>query len=307
MQAQQQFRPQPPPQQRPAVTQQPTSYDYGSDDPDREDDSSACLCCVTVGSGDIGIVEHCGIFSRVANPGLSYVFWPFEQVVSTTSMRVRQLDATVETKTKDHVTIHVGVSVMYQIINAEVDLTEDEGDSVASALNAAAGKSRGSGPANIYPENRVSPRDPKTHHGAFHAFYKLSNAEHQIETYIQDCVRAELPRHTLDEAYALKSELADSVKEALDHQLHPFGFEIKQVRTGCYVLVACSSCACRVCVPGRRAAVAAGPSSHDYVCLLFCSATESTMVMVLTPPSTPLPHSRRCSQSWRSRPACSRP
>lgn len=59
------------------------------------------------------------------------------------------------------------------------------------------------------------------------AFYKLTNPQHQIKSYVDDVVRSTLPKMKLDEAYEAKAEVAKDVKEQLDAIMHDFGYEIK--------------------------------------------------------------------------------
>ena len=77
-------------------------------------------CLFTVSTSEIGIVEQMGKFNRLANPGLGFVFQPFEQLVGKLSFRVQQLDVKVETKTCDNVFITALVSVQFQILREKV-------------------------------------------------------------------------------------------------------------------------------------------------------------------------------------------
>lgn len=68
----------------------------------------------------IGIVERFGKFQRIAQPGLNLKIPLIDKVVSRVSMRVMQLDVTVETKTADDVFVHVQVSVQYMVMPDKV-------------------------------------------------------------------------------------------------------------------------------------------------------------------------------------------
>ncbi|MBX3102197.1 MAG: SPFH domain-containing protein [Bacteroidetes bacterium] len=68
----------------------------------------------------IGIVERFGKFVRIAHPGLNLKIPLIDKVVSRVSMRVMQLDVTVETKTADDVFVHVQVSVQYMVMPDKV-------------------------------------------------------------------------------------------------------------------------------------------------------------------------------------------
>jgi len=47
----------------------------------------------------------------------------------------------------------------------------------------------------------------------YDAFYKLTDASKQIEAYVFDVVRSEVPKVNLDDVFLLKEELADRIKE----------------------------------------------------------------------------------------------
>lgn len=77
-------------------------------------------CFFTISTAESGIIERNGKFSRLVQPGLSFVMCPYEQLVGRLSFRVQQLDVRVETKTLDNVFLIAVVSVQYQILREKV-------------------------------------------------------------------------------------------------------------------------------------------------------------------------------------------
>lgn len=77
-------------------------------------------CFFTISTAEVGIIERNGKFSRLVQPGLSFIMCPFEQLVGRLSFRVQQLDVRVETKTLDNVFLIAVVSVQYQILREKV-------------------------------------------------------------------------------------------------------------------------------------------------------------------------------------------
>ena len=77
-------------------------------------------CFFTISTSEVGVVERCGKFSRMVNPGLACVMCPYEQLVGRLTFRVQQLDVRVETKTLDNVFLTAVVSVQYQILREKV-------------------------------------------------------------------------------------------------------------------------------------------------------------------------------------------
>ncbi|WKW51627.1 SPFH domain-containing protein [Rhodomicrobium lacus] len=62
-----------------------------------------------------GVVQRFGRFVRVAHPGLNAKIPLIERVSGHVSLRVDQLEVSVETKTEDNVFVHLTVSVQYLV------------------------------------------------------------------------------------------------------------------------------------------------------------------------------------------------
>jgi len=58
------------------------------------------------------------------------------------------------------------------------------------------------------------------------AMYKLSNVPAQIDSYVSDVVRSELPKMTLDEAFEKKDDISDACQKELHKHMLMYGFEI---------------------------------------------------------------------------------
>jgi regulator of protease activity HflC (stomatin/prohibitin superfamily) len=58
------------------------------------------------------------------------------------------------------------------------------------------------------------------------AYYKLTDARQQIRSYVFDVVRGSVPRMELDEAFASKDDIANSVKTQLETLMAEYGYEI---------------------------------------------------------------------------------
>ena len=76
---------------------------------------AGCLCFQCVTTSEIGIIERCGRYERLAPPGLRCVCWPLETVAGRISRRIQQLDVACETKTSDNVFLNVIISVQYKV------------------------------------------------------------------------------------------------------------------------------------------------------------------------------------------------
>merc|ERR1712228_357648 len=58
------------------------------------------------------------------------------------------------------------------------------------------------------------------------AIYKLSNVDAQIDSYVSDVVRSELPKMTLDEAFEKKDDISNACQERLCKNMASYGFQI---------------------------------------------------------------------------------
>lgn len=58
------------------------------------------------------------------------------------------------------------------------------------------------------------------------AFYKLTDVRSQITAYVYDVVRSSIPKMDLDDAFASKSTVADSVRDQLSALMGEYGFSI---------------------------------------------------------------------------------
>jgi regulator of protease activity HflC (stomatin/prohibitin superfamily) len=63
----------------------------------------------------------------------------------------------------------------------------------------------------------------------YDAFYKLSNPEQQIQSYVEQVILGHVPGMTLDEVFASQSGIAAAVKKELDQDMEGFGYEIVNV------------------------------------------------------------------------------
>jgi len=65
------------------------------------------------------MVERCGAFTYIMQPGLSFVICCVDEASNRVSMRLQQIKVTCETKTKDNVFTNIEVSIQYQIKKEE--------------------------------------------------------------------------------------------------------------------------------------------------------------------------------------------
>ena len=138
------------------------------------------LSIVIVPQQTMGVIERLGKFSRILGHGLNFKIPIIERVAGKESIRIRQLDVPVETKTQDNVFVNLGVSIQFLAISDKI----------------------------------------------FDAFYKLTDVNQQITSYVYDVVRAEVPKKTLDEVFESKDVSAQTIKAELTESMDDFGYAI---------------------------------------------------------------------------------
>ena len=64
---------------------------------------------------------------------------------------------------------------------------------------------------------------------AYEAIYRLSNPKQQIDSYVSDVIRGQVPTLKLDALFESKDEIAQAVKERLSKSMAEYGYLIHQV------------------------------------------------------------------------------
>ena len=76
---------------------------------------------------------------------------------------------------------------------------------------------------HIATQYRVNDSDQQ---GVYKSYYVLSNPIQQMESYIIDALRSAIPKHTLDEVYYKKDDIAVSVNTSVSDQMLNYGFQV---------------------------------------------------------------------------------
>jgi len=126
------------------------------------------------------IVERFGKFCSIRTPGLNILIPFVDRVAKRITLRIRQLDVLVETKTLDNVFVKLRISVQFQVTQKSV----------------------------------------------YDAYYKLDDPERQINSYIFDVVRAEVPKMGLDDVFVKKDEVAIAIRNELLDAMRGYGYDI---------------------------------------------------------------------------------
>jgi regulator of protease activity HflC (stomatin/prohibitin superfamily) len=134
----------------------------------------------TVKQQSVAIVERLGRFHSMKSAGLQFKIPYVDRVAGRISLKIKQLDVLVETKTKDNVFVKLKVSVQFFV-----------------------------NPESVY-----------------EAFYKLENPLEQINAYVFDVVRAEVPKMKLDDVFERKDDIAVAIRRELEDAMNDYGYGI---------------------------------------------------------------------------------
>ena len=61
-----------------------------------------CCCIACIRTSEYGVMQRFGKFESILHPGMHFMLWPMQREAGRISMRIRQLDVHIETKSKDH-------------------------------------------------------------------------------------------------------------------------------------------------------------------------------------------------------------
>ena len=79
---------------------------------------------------------------------------------------------------------------------------------------------------NVFVHMKVSVQFLVEESKAVDAFYKLTNARAQMESYVFDVIRSSLPRMSLDESFENKDAIALDIKKELSEEMSTYGYTI---------------------------------------------------------------------------------
>ena len=79
---------------------------------------------------------------------------------------------------------------------------------------------------NVFVHMKVSVQFLVEEVKATDAFYKLTNARAQMESYVFDVIRSSLPRMTLDDSFENKDSIAMDIKKELSEEMSNYGYTI---------------------------------------------------------------------------------
>lgn len=147
------------------------------------------LVCVLTGyvvrQQHVAVIERLGRFQGFAGPGF-HVKIPVLDIVHDISLMTEDEHMTFDAKTSDNVTIELDVSIQYHVDFADMEKGKDS--------------------------------------GVFRSFYTLQDPVGQMQDYLADALRSQIPARTLDEVFSEKDAIAQAIDEVVAAKMLDYGY-----------------------------------------------------------------------------------
>jgi regulator of protease activity HflC (stomatin/prohibitin superfamily) len=133
----------------------------------------------------VAIIERLGKFHGFAGPGLHFRI-PFFDRVFHIDLKTEDEHMTFDAKTSDNVTIELDVSIQYHVDSSNMDQLENS--------------------------------------GVYKSYYMLQDPVAQMQDYLADALRSQIPNRTLDEVFSEKDAIAHAIDEVVAHKMLGYGY-----------------------------------------------------------------------------------
>ena len=133
----------------------------------------------------VAVIERLGRFHGFAGPGLHFRI-PFMDRVFQIDLKTEDEHMTFDAKTSDNVTIELDVSIQYHVDSSNMDQRENS--------------------------------------GVYKSYYMLQDPVGQMQDYLADALRSQIPNRTLDEVFSEKDAIAHAIDEVVAHKMLGYGY-----------------------------------------------------------------------------------
>jgi len=180
-------------------------------------------CCVCIREAHVGIIESWGKFSQVALPGVTCINCFTETVEKELSLRVKQIDKDVETRTKDNVFVTIKLAVFTKVARNENDFPKKH------PKKSKKNKKDKDSQDDIEIETQLIADDTVDDKVIYNAYYRLDDPEQQIISYLEEYFRFHGMEYSLDEMFAAKNDMTHELQNMLNEKMNPYGHVICNV------------------------------------------------------------------------------
>ena len=143
------------------------------------------IVVLVLSTGYVVRQQHVAVIERLGKPGF-HVKFPFIDITHDVSLMTEDEHMTFDAKTSDNVTIELDVSIQYHVDYADIEKGADS--------------------------------------GVYRSFYTLQDPVGQMQDYLADALRSQIPARTLDEVFSEKDAIAHAIDEVVAAKMLDYGY-----------------------------------------------------------------------------------
>ena len=133
----------------------------------------------------VALIERLGRFHGFAGPGFHFRI-PILDRVYQIDLKTEDEHMTFDAKTSDNVTIELDVSIQYHVDSSNMNERENS--------------------------------------GVYKSYYMLQDPVSQMQDYLADALRSQIPNRSLDEVFSEKDAIAHAIDEVVAHKMLEYGY-----------------------------------------------------------------------------------
>ena len=156
-------------------------------------------------------MQRFGKFERILQPGMHFMKWPMEREAGRISMRIKQLDIRMETKSKDH-----GVCSFVLLVNALESIVVHILTNTCFYFVV----------ETVFIRVHVSIQYQTNATHLFNSFYSLQSPTRQITSHTHDILRSTLPQLELDDIFSSQDSIAFELHNSLNDIMNEYGYVV---------------------------------------------------------------------------------
>ena len=141
--------------------------------------------CYVVRQQHVAVIERLGKFHGFAGPGF-HLRIPFLDRTYDIDLKTEDEHMTFDAKTSDNVTIELDVSIQYHVDSSNMGAHEQS--------------------------------------GVYKSYYMLQDPVAQMQDYLADALRSQIPNRSLDEVFSEKDAIAHAIDEVVAHKMLEYGY-----------------------------------------------------------------------------------
>ncbi len=184
--------------------------------------------CVIISESTIGAVEDFGKFSRIINPGFHCINPFTENVAHRRSLQLIPADISIETVTKESLSIKIKVGIQYRIMQSDAESLHYSNDNTielsssnehtSKSYNTFSNKSYQNG--SLLKSNNIDTNIDTR----YRAIYTTANPQLQLTQHVEAYFREIGCNYTMKDMFLSKSKLSDDLVVKLNKEMNQFGY-----------------------------------------------------------------------------------